>query len=378
MVTLDDMANALNLKPEEDIKGFAVYGQVKSINPDGTYQVSLNGSTITTKCARLTGAHVDDVVLVTVLNNGYAVVTGCVGGDTDALEALEQSGATVQHFWYDDNGAHVTEDTQENYLDDPTNAGGNTLITAHGMVIRKGTIDLASFIDDLLTLGKTSSKNIRLEPDGLGLYYGNIMRGLLGYENNSADITLMITPRSGTYAALKEAYDSANAESSLTLETRDVSGGSSALMKIIEYSNMISFRGYIDDVRQGGVDIDRNGDISAEGKIRGLTENLTASTTVTATTGALDGLDCRRFGQVIQLTIRVHKTTATAQGANIFEGTLTPSGRRPAISSMGCGYFGTRNITGAITSAGAIVIRNCGESLPANNTVSVSFTYLVN
>lgn len=162
MVTLQDMADALDLKPKKDRKGFAAYGEIKSINPDNTYQVSLNGSDTTVKCARLTGAHVGDVVLVNVLDNGYAVVTGCVGGDTDAGDALdlatEASGdATTalnvaegvnDHFWYDNTGAHVTEDTQEDYQQDPSSAGGNTLITSQGMAIRKGTKELATMTRD--------------------------------------------------------------------------------------------------------------------------------------------------------------------------------------------------------------------------------------
>lgn len=352
MVTLDDVANAFNLKLEEDNKGFSVYGQVKSINSDGTYQVSLNGSTTTTKCARLTGAHVGDVVLVTVLNNGYAVVTGCVGGDTDAAEALAQAGAgittdtlhylatdqssgvttstpgwttTVQaittaapylwtyhtyhkasgtsvntqpvitgvygdtgatgpagptgptgpqgqagsdgddgvsvtaiqpqyylstsdqsatggswsnnltyitgkyiwtrdaitysnsttgysteiynealttacstseqalniaegideHFWYDNTGAHVTEDTQEDYQQDPANAGGNTLITSQGMAIRKGTTELASFsANNGIIIGKTDEIHIGI----------NNARGLSFYKPNETDTKAYISP----------------------------------------------------------------------------------------------------------------------------------------------------------------------------------------
>ena len=355
MVTLDDVANAFNLKLEEDNKGFAVYGQVKSINPDGTYQVSLNGSTTTTKCARLTGAHVGDVVLVTVLNNGYAVVTGCVGGDTDAAEALAQAGAgittdtlhylatdqssgvttstpgwttTVQsittaapylwtyhtyhkasgtsvntqpvitgvygdtgatgpagptgpqgpqgqagsdgddgisvtavqpqyylsasdqsatggswsnnltyitgkyiwtrdaitysnsttgysteiynealttacstseqalniaegvdeHFWYDNTGAHVTEDTQEDYQQDPSNAGGNTLITSQGMAIRKGTKELASFGQNSIILGEQDGSHMQINRDKLGYYVDDVIVGTTecsyGYDEN--------------------------------------------------------------------------------------------------------------------------------------------------------------------------------------------------
>ena len=89
MVTLQEISEALNLDPKQIKQDFSTYGEVKSINPDKTYQVSLNGSDTTVKCARLTGAKVGDVVLVTVLKNGYAVVTGCVGGDTDAADAKE-------------------------------------------------------------------------------------------------------------------------------------------------------------------------------------------------------------------------------------------------------------------------------------------------
>lgn len=91
MVTLNEIATALNLDPKTVKQDFSTYGEVKSINPDKTYQVSLNGSDTTVKCARLTGAKVGDVVLVTVLKNGYAVVTGCVGGDTDAADAIQDA-----------------------------------------------------------------------------------------------------------------------------------------------------------------------------------------------------------------------------------------------------------------------------------------------
>ena len=199
MVTLQDMADALDLKPKKDRKGFAAYGEIKSINPDNTYQVSLNGSDTTVKCARLTGAHVGDVVLVNVLDNGYAVVTGCVGGDTDAGDALdlatEASGdATTalnvaegvnDHFWYDNTGAHVTEDTQEDYQQDPSNAGGNTLITSQGMAIRKGTTELASFSgNNGIIIGKTDEIHIGI----------NDARGLSFYKPNETDTKAYISP----------------------------------------------------------------------------------------------------------------------------------------------------------------------------------------
>ena len=148
MVTLTEIAEALSLDPKRVKTDFSTYGKVISINPDNTYQVSLNGSDTTVKCARLTGAKVGDVVLVTTLKNGYSVVTGCVGGDTDAADAQATADGVAQHFWYDTDGAHVTEDTREDYEADPSSAGSNLLLTALGIYIRKALHNLASFLSD--------------------------------------------------------------------------------------------------------------------------------------------------------------------------------------------------------------------------------------
>lgn len=94
-VSLEDVANILDLNKGTNRHDKAVYGEVKAINSDKTYQVSLNGSDTTVKCARLSGAKVGDTVLVEILSNGYAVVTGTVGGDTDASDA-QQSATAAQ------------------------------------------------------------------------------------------------------------------------------------------------------------------------------------------------------------------------------------------------------------------------------------------
>ena len=177
MVTLDDMANALNLKPEEVNKVFAVYGQVKSINPDGTYQVSLNGSTTTTKCARLTGAHVGDVVLVTVLNNGYSVVTGCVGGDTDAVDALEMGEQAVETAnTASENaatalaqaGASIATDTLH-YL--ATDLDSGVTINTPGWTTTIQAITLAlPYLWTYHTYHKASGQSINTQPVITGVY----------------------------------------------------------------------------------------------------------------------------------------------------------------------------------------------------------------
>lgn len=77
-----------------------------------------------------------------------AVDGGYQGTEQDFNEDLGTFSDAVNHFWTDEDGAHVTEVTQEEYLDDPTNAGGNTLITAGGMSIRKGDQTLLSTDED--------------------------------------------------------------------------------------------------------------------------------------------------------------------------------------------------------------------------------------
>lgn len=71
------------------------------------------------------------------------------GKATEAKEIAEEAGEAVaevaQHFWTDEDGAHITEVTQEEYIDDPESAGSNTLLDSDGMYIRDGVTNKASF-----------------------------------------------------------------------------------------------------------------------------------------------------------------------------------------------------------------------------------------
>lgn len=59
------------------------------------------------------------------------------------------AGNTEQHFWMieegTDTGAHITEKTQEAFLEDPTQGGGNLLIRSNGLAVRDGLLELATF-----------------------------------------------------------------------------------------------------------------------------------------------------------------------------------------------------------------------------------------
>lgn len=215
MVSLSEIAKALNLDPKEVKQDFSTYGKVISINADKTYQVSLNGSDVTVKCARLTGAKVGDIVLVTVLKNGYAVVTGCVGGDRDAAD-------TAQYFWYQDGtgseaGAHITEIPREDFEDTP--AGGNILMRSNSIKIRNAATVLAELTASGMTvyqnggicaqfgartkIGGPSTNHLEIFDNGItgveaDLYNGNVYKCGILFSYLNGDYTVQPDSLSNT------------------------------------------------------------------------------------------------------------------------------------------------------------------------------------
>ena len=89
-----------------------------------------------------------------------------------ANTALNEVRTVNQHFWSDANGAHITEVTQEQYITDPTTAGGNTLITSSGMDVRDGTTSLASFGITGAQVGQSGSGHTIISSNGM-VVYGN-------------------------------------------------------------------------------------------------------------------------------------------------------------------------------------------------------------
>lgn len=67
--TLDSVARAFGLteKPRQDTH---VIGTVRSVNTDGSYQVALNTSSVTTKCMPFCDAVTGDRVLILVMASG--------------------------------------------------------------------------------------------------------------------------------------------------------------------------------------------------------------------------------------------------------------------------------------------------------------------
>lgn len=85
---------------------------------------------------------------------------------TAAQTAVE---AVNQHFWHDNEGAHVTEVTQDEWNDSSSpnyHSGGNTLITATSMAVRDGLRSLAEF-GQVVRVGAQETSRVEIDPDGV-------------------------------------------------------------------------------------------------------------------------------------------------------------------------------------------------------------------
>lgn len=106
------------------------------------------------------------------------VVTGVVGsGDrvaADAEAAREIAEATGQHFWHDDNGAHVTELPREEW--EAQQSGPNSLWNSLGMLFRDG-------LNNLLAIVTGASPGLQIF-DGHGNNDENILAKFYSYVNS--------------------------------------------------------------------------------------------------------------------------------------------------------------------------------------------------
>lgn len=107
-VSLERLADTLYPKPEP--KNSTAYGTVESINPDGSYQVKLNASATTTRCAKLCDAELTDRVLVLIQANGHCAAIGRVGGSVQKQ--------TIELLWTNPNPSTAFQDLEVTFADE--------------------------------------------------------------------------------------------------------------------------------------------------------------------------------------------------------------------------------------------------------------------
>lgn len=103
---------------------------------------------------------------------------------------------TLQYFWTEQNGpdagAHITEVTKEEFLADPTNAGGNLLATSRGIDIRRGAESVASFADEGIKLGGPNGINQVMTNQSLEIST-SLLKSLLKFQvDNNTDGTISV------------------------------------------------------------------------------------------------------------------------------------------------------------------------------------------
>lgn len=106
---------------------------------------------------------------------------------------------------------------------------------------------------------------------------------------------------------------------------------------------------------------------------------LTVKTTtpsITASTGELVEAVVNQCGPVVQLTVTVRKSTQTAAGSNVFQGTIEAK-YKPKYLCNAAGYYGSSGCILQVGVDGSVIVRVIGATLAANSTVYAGITYLV-
>lgn len=107
-------------------------------------------------------------------------------------------------------------------------------------------------------------------------------------------------------------------------------------------------------------------------------QTTTPPISVTATSGKLNSVVARRFGNIINISMNVENISSTPSGQNIFTGQIDSSDFYPAVNTTGSSYNGAR-IAGAFLNVnGVITLRNTMTTACGTGTgFTFSFTYIV-
>ena len=114
-------------------------------------------------------------------------------------------------------------------------------------------------------------------------------------------------------------------------------------------------------------------------KLSEISTVTTPTISISTSTGSLQSYTIRRCGNIVQLHIQVRKTTATASGSNVFQGTISTAALRPRMITTSATYLGAYSLPATIGTDGLITVRNATASSLAAMTsnANVSFTYIV-
>ena len=114
-------------------------------------------SASTAATAAQTAAEAADGKAAAAQSTASKAQTAAEAAQSTADTAKSTAEATAQHFWTNDEGAHITKTPQGEPI-----SGGSTLITGEGMEVRDGNTPLASFKKDGAVIGENNTQKIRI------------------------------------------------------------------------------------------------------------------------------------------------------------------------------------------------------------------------
>lgn len=269
---------------------------------------------------------------------------------TTASEAQETAISTSNYFWHVDgtgseSGAHVTRIPKDEFLANPS--GGNLFLRADAVNLRNGIYTLASFRNVGMTLGDSN----------VNVMYGVNSFGYSKFDNSAINIFY---------------YTADNSKVSTKLVVSDRQNTNYVELKQVNGAGTLVTDAPIEAPKATLDALDVNGNL------RGTTETISISSSDFAvTTGSISSVSMVRFGNVVQLTMQVTRSSDTSAGNNCFVGKLNLTSYRPALQINCASYSGSVCIVGNMDTDGTMLARVTGAQLPANRSPVLTFTYLV-
>lgn len=103
--------------------------------------------------------------------------------------------------------------------------------------------------------------------------------------------------------------------------------------------------------------------------------DFSSQVTLTPTTGTVDGMNFKRYGKIIQCSIRVKNSAAITEQNNLFVGTISANAR-PQLFIQTPIYHGARIVIAGIASGGAVTFRVSKGTSEANAVYNAGFTFI--
>ena len=199
MNTTKQITKAIKEASKAKTQGYDTTATVTRVEGD-TVWIHIPGGVDETPVKKTVNASVGDVVQARVAGGSAWLVGNASAPPTDdttaddAKEKAVKAGITAkeakevaenvgkmtekvtQYFWHTETdtgagaGAHITKIPKDDFLADPSNGGGNTLLTSDGMTVRDGLTELAIFGADGARIGDVNKAHSVIDDKGQRFY----------------------------------------------------------------------------------------------------------------------------------------------------------------------------------------------------------------